>query len=145
MTTRKFSTRPSWSITAARSAPGTSAVFKGRMSRADNDEWCTTPGRLAREEGGRAPFSSLGEEATQQRDGAAGTPLSHPHAGIPRLEALLTVVHDPRSPCEDKHWGPYTPSSWSRCSRRRFLTESSCRRESHSLDSTLVHHRRPIT
>ncbi len=29
-------------------------AFKGRMTRADSDRWCTTPGRLAREAGGRA-------------------------------------------------------------------------------------------
>ena len=73
MTTRKFSTRSSGSITAARSAPGTLAVFKGRATRADNDRWCTTPVALRGEVGGRAPFSSLGEEGTQQRDSAAGT------------------------------------------------------------------------
>jgi hypothetical protein len=55
------------------------------MSRADHDEWCTTPRRLAREEGGRAPFSSLGWQAAQQRDSAAGTPLADPPPGGPRL------------------------------------------------------------
>ena len=30
-------------------------AFKGRMTQADIDRWCTTPSRLAREAGGRAP------------------------------------------------------------------------------------------
>ena len=33
-------------------------AFKGRMTRADSDRWCTTPGRLAREAGGRGRSSS---------------------------------------------------------------------------------------
>ena len=68
-------------------------TFKGRMTRVDIDRRCTTPGRRAREVGGRAPFSSLGEEAAQQRDGAAGTPLPDPHRRMCRLTAArLTNV-----------------------------------------------------
>jgi hypothetical protein len=64
-------------------------AFKGRMTRVDIDRRCTTPGRRAREVGGRAPFSSLGEEAAQQRDGAAGTPLPDQHRGMRRLYNLV--------------------------------------------------------
>ena len=43
--------------------------------------------------GGRAPSSSLGEEAAQQGDGAAGIPLPDPHRRMCRLTAArLTNV-----------------------------------------------------
>jgi hypothetical protein len=59
------------------------------------------PGRLARRGGGRAPFSSLGEEGTRQRDGAAGTVLPGPYPGVPRLYGPSdSECTTPGSPCE---------------------------------------------
>ncbi len=54
-------------------------AFECRATRADADNWCTTPVALRGKPGSRAPSSSLGEEAAQQRDGAAGTPLPDPY------------------------------------------------------------------
>jgi hypothetical protein len=97
-----------------RGTRSTSAAFKGRLTRADTYRWCTTPGRLARDARGAVHLSQVWVRKLRNRGTVQPEPpwLVH-HRGIFPREALLTVVHDPRSPCEDKHWGPYTPSSWS--------------------------------
>ena len=56
-------------------------------------EGARPPAALRGEVGGRAPSSSLGEEAAQQGDGAAGIPLPDPHRRMCRLTAArLTNV-----------------------------------------------------
>jgi hypothetical protein len=73
-------------------------AFKGRLTRADTDRRCTTLGRLARISiGGRAPFASLGDEAAQQRDGAAGTRPCLVHTDVGRLTRLTTVLRRSQS------------------------------------------------
>ena len=54
------------------------------------DKWCTTPGCLARLSiEGRAPFSSLGEEATEQMDGGVAVPSFDPRQDRRRLTVQL--------------------------------------------------------
>ena len=57
------------------------------------DKWCTTPGCLARLSiEGRAPFSSLGEEATQQMDGGAGSAVVRSTPGRAQAHSPAEVV-----------------------------------------------------
>ena len=52
---------------------------------------------LPRRSAGRAPFASLGDEAAQQRDGAAGTRSCLVHTDVGRLTRLTTVLRRSQS------------------------------------------------
>ena len=52
---------------------------------------------LPRRSAGRAPFASLGDEAAQQRDGAAGTGPCLVHTDVGRLTRLTTVLRRSQS------------------------------------------------
>jgi len=85
-----------------RGAPGSSAVFKGRTSRANIDKWCTTPVGLRGKhgavlpEGGNLhdPLLAIGEQRACARDGIPQDRIDQQ----PRRVGLVPVRQCPSRP-----------------------------------------------